>query len=235
MTPRTTRADGWWVRFPEFALKARGRLKDDGLDSEDRLPPTSPRHPTPANGKVVFFWPKDFTFVCPTEIIAFGRLAADFADRDTVVYGVSVDSEFVHLYWRLHHDDLRDLCRFRCSPTIKRELAEACGGARGSELEGVALRATFIRRPGRCDPLRGSERPVWLGGIPPKCCASWMHCRADASVPMQLEQGPSSSPVASSLRESHIVSIEALQKTRLPDYAQGHPAEPRLACGRAEH
>jgi lipoyl-dependent peroxiredoxin subunit C len=39
--------------------------------------------------KLVFFWPKDFTFVCPTEIVAFGRLAGDFADRDTVVYGVS--------------------------------------------------------------------------------------------------------------------------------------------------
>src|ERR1700721_3937825 len=59
--------------------------------------------------KVVFFWPKDFTFVCPTEIVAFGRLAGDFADRDAVVYGVSIDSEYAHLNWRLHHADLRDL------------------------------------------------------------------------------------------------------------------------------
>jgi alkyl hydroperoxide reductase subunit AhpC len=66
--------------------------------------------------KLVFFWPKDFTFVCPTEIVAFGKLAGDFADRDTVVYGVSVDSEFVHLNWRLHHDDLRDLPTSANSP-----------------------------------------------------------------------------------------------------------------------
>ena len=57
----------------------------------------------------MFFWPKDFTFICPTEIVAFGKLAGDFADRDTVVYGVSIDNEFVHLNWRLHHDDLREL------------------------------------------------------------------------------------------------------------------------------
>ena len=67
--------------------------------------------------KVVFFWPKDFTFVCPTEIVAFGKLAGEFADRDAVVYGVSIDSEFVHLNWRLHHDDLRTTCRSRCWPT----------------------------------------------------------------------------------------------------------------------
>ncbi|HJQ63266.1 MAG TPA: redoxin domain-containing protein, partial [Burkholderiales bacterium] len=50
--------------------------------------------------KVVFFWPKDFTFVCPTEIAAFGKLNGEFNDRDAVVYGVSTDSEYVHLAWR---------------------------------------------------------------------------------------------------------------------------------------
>ena len=49
---------------------------------------------------VVFFWPKDFTFVCPTEIAAFGALAGDFNDRDAQLLGVSIDSEFVHLAWR---------------------------------------------------------------------------------------------------------------------------------------
>src|ERR1700712_2824323 len=76
--------------------------------------------------KLVFFWPKDFTFVCPTEIVAFAKLAGDFADRDTVVYGVSTDSEFVHLNWRLHHDDLRDLS-IPMLADIKRELSTACG------------------------------------------------------------------------------------------------------------
>jgi hypothetical protein len=53
--------------------------------------------------KVVFFWPKDFTFVCPTEIAAFGKLNKDFAERDAQVIGVSTDNEYVHLAWRNSH------------------------------------------------------------------------------------------------------------------------------------
>ncbi len=55
-----------------------------------------------ATGKwqVFFFWPKDFTFVCPTEIAAFGKLQGEFGDRDALLYGVSTDNEFVHLAWR---------------------------------------------------------------------------------------------------------------------------------------
>ena len=94
--------------------------------------------------KLVFFWPKDFTFVCPTEIVAFGKLASDFADRDTVVYGVSIDSEFVHLNWRLHHDDLRSL-PIPMLADIKRELSTALGVL--DKKEGVALRATFLVDP----------------------------------------------------------------------------------------
>ena len=59
--------------------------------------------------KVIYFYPKDFTFVCPTEIAAFGKLSREFADRDAVIYGVSVDSEFVHLAWRQNHPDLKSL------------------------------------------------------------------------------------------------------------------------------
>ena len=94
--------------------------------------------------KLIFFWPKDFTFVCPTEIVAFGKLAGDFADRDTVVYGVSTDSEFVHLNWRIHHEDLKTLT-IPMLADIKRELAEATGVL--ARDEGVALRATFLVDP----------------------------------------------------------------------------------------
>jgi peroxiredoxin (alkyl hydroperoxide reductase subunit C) len=48
---------------------------------------------------ILFFYPADFTFVCPTEIVAFQERLADFARRDTVVVGVSVDSEFSHWKW----------------------------------------------------------------------------------------------------------------------------------------
>lgn len=92
---------------------------------------------------MVFFWPKDFTFVCPTEIAEFGRLNEDFADRDAQVLGVSVDSEYVHHAWRKDHEDLRDL-PFPMLSDIKRELSSALG-VLGED--GVAQRATFIVDP----------------------------------------------------------------------------------------
>ncbi len=94
--------------------------------------------------KILFFWPKDFTFVCPTEIASFGKLYEDFADRDAVVYGVSTDSEFVHLAWRQSHPDLADL-PFPMLADIKRELTSALGIL--DKDEGVAQRATFLVDP----------------------------------------------------------------------------------------
>ena len=92
----------------------------------------------------MFFWPKDFTFVCPTEIAAFGKLNGEFADRDTQLLGASTDSEFVHHAWRVHHDDLRDL-PFPMVADIKRELSAELGIL--DKTEGVAMRATFIVDP----------------------------------------------------------------------------------------
>ena len=93
---------------------------------------------------LLFFYPLDFTFVCPTEIAAFGKLAGEFKDRDAVVYGVSTDSEFVHLAWRNNHADLKDL-PFPMLADIKRELSQTLGIL--DKKEGVALRATFIVDP----------------------------------------------------------------------------------------
>jgi peroxiredoxin (alkyl hydroperoxide reductase subunit C) len=94
--------------------------------------------------KVYFFWPKDFTFVCPTEIAAFGKLDREFADREAQVLGVSIDSEYVHLAWRGSHPDLKDL-PFPMVADIKRELSSALGVL--DKQAGVALRATFIVDP----------------------------------------------------------------------------------------
>src|SRR5690606_8370956 len=80
----------------------------------------------PGKWLVVFFWPMDFTFVCPTEIAEFGRKAGEFADRDAQVLGVSTDSHFVHLAWRKDHPDLQRL-PIPMMADIKRELSEACG------------------------------------------------------------------------------------------------------------
>jgi lipoyl-dependent peroxiredoxin subunit C len=57
----------------------------------------------PGRWKVLFFWPMDFTFICPTEIAAFGRRNSDFQDRDAELYGLSTDTHFVHLAWRKQH------------------------------------------------------------------------------------------------------------------------------------
>ena len=76
--------------------------------------------------KIIFYWPKDFTFVCPTEIAEFGRLNGEFADRDAQVLGASVDNEFVHFAWRKDHPDLREL-PFPMLADVKRELASDAG------------------------------------------------------------------------------------------------------------
>jgi peroxiredoxin (alkyl hydroperoxide reductase subunit C) len=128
--------------FPTFSLQAVKPGKD-GLDLKTCFTQITDRSDA-GKWKIVFFWPKDFTFVCPTEIVAFGKLARDFADRDAVVYGVSTDNEFVHVNWRLNHADLRDLPIPMLSD-LKRELAQACGILDKSE--GVSLRATFIVDP----------------------------------------------------------------------------------------
>jgi peroxiredoxin (alkyl hydroperoxide reductase subunit C) len=129
-------------QFPEFALAAvKGGA--EGLKLSSAFTEIT-KASDAGKWKLVFFWPKDFTFVCPTEIAAFGKMNGDFADRDTVVYGVSTDSEFVHLNWRLHHEDLRDL-PIPMLADIKRELSAACGIL--DRKEGVALRATFLVDP----------------------------------------------------------------------------------------
>jgi alkyl hydroperoxide reductase subunit AhpC len=93
---------------------------------------------------VLFFWPKDFTFVCPTEIVAFSQLEAEFKDRDAVLVGASTDSDFVHAAWRRHHEDLAKV-KFPWLADHQRQLSEALGILH--KQEGVALRATFIVDP----------------------------------------------------------------------------------------
>jgi peroxiredoxin (alkyl hydroperoxide reductase subunit C) len=98
----------------------------------------------PGKWKVYFFWPKDFTFVCPTEIAAFGKLNKEFEERNAQVLGGSTDSEFVHLAWCEHHPDLRNL-PFPMLADIKHDLSEQLGIL--SPKAGVCLRATFIVDP----------------------------------------------------------------------------------------
>jgi len=93
---------------------------------------------------VLFFYPKDFTFVCPTEIKAFGDLNKEFNARDAKVLGASTDSEFVHHAWMATKEELKGL-PFPLLADIKRELSQSLGIL--DEKEGVAQRATFIVDP----------------------------------------------------------------------------------------
>jgi peroxiredoxin (alkyl hydroperoxide reductase subunit C) len=132
-------------QFPSYRLTALipGDLsKVDAKGPEDFFTTvTSDDHP--GKWRIVFFWPKDFTFVCPTEIAAFGKLNDEFADRDTQVLGASIDNEFVHFQWRAQHEDLKTL-PFPMLSDLKRELIEATGALNA---DGVADRATFIVDP----------------------------------------------------------------------------------------
>src|SRR5262245_10696502 len=125
-------------RFPQFKLKAVVSL-EHGREFADV---TSESHPD--KWRVVFFWPMDFTFVCPTEIAEFGRRTPEFRARGAEVLGVSTDTHYVHLAWRTHEPTLRDL-PFPMVADTKRELATALGVLHPTE--GVALRATFIVDP----------------------------------------------------------------------------------------
>jgi peroxiredoxin (alkyl hydroperoxide reductase subunit C) len=125
-------------RFPAFELQAVVSL-DEGKEFQ-RITHES----YPGQWKVVFFWPMDFTFVCPTEIAEFGRRCRDFASRDAQLLGASTDTHFVHLNWRRHHPALKDLPVPMLADT-KRELASALGILHPTE--GVPLRATFVVDP----------------------------------------------------------------------------------------
>ena len=125
-------------RFPHFRLQAVVSLER----GEEFTEITHESYP--GQWLVVFAWPLDFTFVCPTEIAEFGRRNAEFAARGAQVLGASTDTHFVHLAWRLQHPDLRAL-PFPMLADTKRELSTALGILHAGE--GVPLRATFIVDP----------------------------------------------------------------------------------------
>ncbi len=99
-----------------------------------------------ASGKwmVMFWWPKDFTFVCPTELVEFNEIRAQLEDQETVLIGASTDSEYAHLAWRQTNQQLKSLDYPMLADTNKK-LARELGILTADEE--VALRATFIVDP----------------------------------------------------------------------------------------
>lgn len=106
--------------------------------------------------KVFFFYPKDFTFICPTEIVEFAKLNEEFADRDAVVLGGSTDNEFCKLAWRREHSDLNNLDQWSFADT-NGSLVDALGIR--DQNAGVALRATYIVDP------HGAIQHVSINGL----------------------------------------------------------------------
>lgn len=132
--------------FPEYEMTGviPGDLsKVDAQQPEDYFTTVSSKDLGEDQWRVVFFWPKDFTFVCPTEIASFGKLADEFEARDCQVIGASVDNEYTHYAWRRSHEELQDLPIVMASD-LNRELVTALGI---KNEDGVADRATFIIDP----------------------------------------------------------------------------------------
>ena len=125
-------------RFPDFKLQSVTSL-EKGKEFTELTPKNF-------EGKwlVLFSWPMDFTFVCPTEVAEFGKKNREFKDRDAQVLGFSTDTHFVHLAWRNNHPDLKDLS-FPMLADTKRELSTQLGIL--AKDDGVCLRATFIVDP----------------------------------------------------------------------------------------
>src|SRR5580698_8141130 len=116
------------------------RHEEAGQSAFETLDKTS----FPGQWKIIFFYPKDFTFVCPTEIAEFARLNPQFAERDAVVLGGSTDNEHCKLAWRREHPDLHNLPIWNFADSSG-AFARALGVL--NEDEGVALRATFVVDP----------------------------------------------------------------------------------------
>jgi len=97
--------------------------------------------------KVVVYYPKDFTFVCPTEIVAYDKLTKDFEDRDAVLLTGSTDNEFCKLAWQRSHADLSKIRHVQFADTARdeRSLINQLGVFYAPA--GAALRATFIVDP----------------------------------------------------------------------------------------
>ncbi len=127
-------------KFPEFSKTAV--VSTDLKDAFTTV--THEDHIKAGKWMVMFWWPKDFTFVCPTEIVSFNNHYEDFEKLNAMLIGASTDSEFVHLAWRQHEPKLRNL-KFPMLADTSKSLAEELGILEANEK--IAYRATFIVDP----------------------------------------------------------------------------------------
>ena len=125
------------VQHPAPAFCAGAVLGDGTIEEELTLERFRGRH------VVLFFYPLDFTFVCPSEILAFDARIEEFVRRDCEILGVSVDSVYTHAAWRRTPVDEGGIgeVRFPLVSDLTRSIARDFGVLSD---DGVALRATFL-------------------------------------------------------------------------------------------
>lgn len=136
-------------------------VKPGRLDAADDVFETLSEKSFPGKWKVIVYYPKDFTFVCPTEIVAYDKLVNDFNDRDAVLLTGSTDNEFCKVAWRNAHEDLKKTNSWSFADQLRGWVPtqsssedpwaiSATGLAQQLGIltqDGVALRATFIVDP----------------------------------------------------------------------------------------
>ena len=126
---------GLGARFPEFSLQACVSAEPG---SEFR---TVDSQELEGSWTAVFFWPLDFTYVCPTELVEFNRALREFRALGARVFGVSGDSHHAHLAWRKENSALRNL-EFPMVADADKVVAEELGIL--DPIEKVPLRATYV-------------------------------------------------------------------------------------------
>ncbi len=131
---------GLGERFPDFSMQACVSAEPG---SEFRLIDARDLEGTWA---AVFFWPLDFTFVCPTELVEFDRALREFRALGAKVFGVSGDTHQAHLAWRKENPSLRTL-GFPMLADDRKQVAEELGIL--DPIEQVPLRATYLLDPER--------------------------------------------------------------------------------------
>ncbi len=125
---------------PDFTAKAYNRAKD-GTDKQfDDLKLSDFRD----KWVCLFFYPLDFTFVCPTEIVAFNKALGEFEDRNCQVLTASTDSVYSHKGWCDAHSDLKAL-KYPMLADTNHALSEAFGVL--DEQKGIAYRGVFLIDP----------------------------------------------------------------------------------------
>ena len=126
---------GLGERFPEFSLQACVSVEPG---SEFRIVDS---HELEGTWTAIFFWPLDFTFVCPTELVEFNRALREFRALAARVFGASGDSHHAHLAWRKENPALRNL-EFPMLADADRRVATELGIL--DPIEMVPLRATYL-------------------------------------------------------------------------------------------